>query len=314
VDPTKSECRPVLMMLLTHPDNQMLQLQSRRYGIFVLAFTLYFIAALYCIYVSRQPGSIAAIWYANAIMVMFLQAFAYRDWYVLLILAALANLSANLILKDSINTSLTFIPGNLLEIALIAYCLRRFIPLRQCIENPLSLLKLFALILLPIAVSACVAALTVSLFGSVPYEQAWLLLFTGSVVGAVSIFPLGILLLCYGWQNVIQINQSFTFLMCILLALLIALFGFIYLPDPYIYISATLILVAFIGRFSGTALAVLVYSIIISTLIAMGVFQSSIQGQYMQSDAYLYLPLVMTLLQPLLLAAAMQRIQNLKLW
>lgn len=292
----------------------MLSLQGRRVGIFLLAFVLYFIAALYCIYISRQPGSVAAIWYANAIMVMFLQVFAYRDWYIFLILAALGNICANLVFHDPIGMSLAFIPSNLLEIALSAYCLRRFIPLRQCTENPLVFLKMLSLLLLPIAISAALGALVLTLYGLVSYEQGWLFLFTGSIVGAISIIPTGLLLVNYGWQDFIHINQSFTFLMCILLALLIALFGFVYLPDPYIYISATLILVAFIGRFSGTALAVLVYSVIISTLIAMGFFQSSIQGQYMHSDAYLYLPLVMTLIQPLLLAAALQRIQNLKLW
>lgn len=292
----------------------MIQLQGRRFGILLLAFLLYFIAALYCIYMSRQPGSIAAIWYANAIMVMFLQVFAYRDWYIFLILAALGNICANLVFHDPIGMSLAFVPSNLLEIGLSAYCLRRFIPLRQCTENPLILLKMLSLLLLPIAISASLGALVLTLYGLVPYAQGWLFLFTGSVVGAISIIPVGLLLVNYGWDDFIQINQSFSFLMCILLALLIALFGFLYLPDPYIYISATLILVAFIGRFSGTALAVLVYSVIISTLIAMGFFQSSIQGQYLHSDAYLYLPLVMTLIQPLLLAAALQRIQNLKLW
>ena len=301
-------------MPLTHHENQLLSLQGRRVGIFLLAFVLYFIAALYCIYISRQPGSVAAIWYANAIMVMFLQVFAYRDWYILLILAALGNICANLVFHDPIGMSLAFIPSNLLEIGLTAYCLRRFIPLQQCIENPLILLKMFSLLLLPITISASLGALVLSVHGFVTYQEGWLFLFTGSMVGAISIIPTGLLLVSYGWQDFIQINQSFTFLMCILLALLIALFGFVYLPDPYIYISATLILVAFVGRFSGTALAVLVYSVIISTLIAMGFFQSSIQGQYMHSDAYLYLPLVMTLIQPLLLAAAMQRIQNLKLW
>lgn len=131
-------------------------------------------------------------------------------------------------------------------------------------------------------------------------------------MGLISILPIGILLVSYGWQDFIQVNQSFTFLMCILLALLIALFGFVYLPDPYIYISATLILVAFIGRFPGIAVAVLVYSIIISTLIALGFFQSSVQGQYVNSESYLYLPLIMTLLQPLLLGAAMQRLRTVK--
>lgn len=299
-------------MLLTHPENQLLQLQGRRLPIFLLAFALYFVAALGCIYVTRQPGNIAGVWYANAIMIMFLQVFSYRDWPILLIIAALGNLCANIVFNDPIGMSLAFIPSNLLEIGLVGFCFRRFIPLQHCTENPLTLLKLLAVMLLPIALSALLGALVLMLYGLVSYDQGWLFLFTGSVVGAISIIPTGLLLVSYGWQDFIQINQSFGFLMCILLALLIALFGFVYLPDPYIYISATLILVAFFGRFAGTALAILVYSIIISTLISLGFFQSSIQGQYHQSDSYLYLPLMMTLLQPLLLAAAMQRIDNLK--
>jgi integral membrane sensor domain MASE1 len=171
---------------------------------------------------------------------------------------------------------------------------------------------MLALMLLPAVDSASAGALGLSLYGLDSYTQAWLFLFTGSVVGLISILPIGILLVSYGWQDFIQVNQSFTFLMCILLALLIALFGFVYLPDPYIYISATLILVAFIGRFPGIAVAVLVYSIIISTLIALGFFQSSVQGQYVNSESYLYLPLIMTLLQPLLLGAAMQRLRTVK--
>lgn len=300
-------------MLLIHPENQLsLQVPSQRYMVFVLAFIFYFAAAVYCIYISRQPGSIAAIWYANAIIVMFLQRVAYRDWPVMLMLAVVGNLAANLLFKDGIGLSLSFIPGNLLEISLAAYCLRRFIPLRQSMQDPVLLLKMLALMLLPAVVSASAGALVLSLYGLVSYTQAWLFLFTGSVVGLISILPIGILLVSYGWQDFIQVNQSFTFLMCILLALLIALFGFVYLPDPYIYISATLILVAFIGRFPGIAVAVLVYSIIISTLIALGFFQSSVQGQYVNSESYLYLPLIMTLLQPLLLGAAMQRLRTVK--
>jgi integral membrane sensor domain MASE1 len=230
----------------------------------------------------------------------------------MLIVAVLGNLAANLLFKDEIGLSLSFIPGNLLEISLAAYCLRRFIPLRQSMQDPVLLLKMLALMLLPAVVSASAGALVLSLYGLVSYTQAWLFLFTGSVVGLISILPIGILLVSYGWQDFIQVNQSFTFLMCILLALLIALFGFVYLPDPYIYISATLILVAFIGRFPGIAVAVLVYSIIISTLIALGFFQSSVQGQYVNSESYLYLPLIMTLLQPLLLGAAMQRLRTVK--
>ncbi|XID76089.1 MASE1 domain-containing protein [Alkanindiges sp. WGS2144] len=297
-------------MLSIHPENKMLQLQGRHYGLFALSFALYFIAALYCLYISRQPGSIAAIWYANAIMVMFLQAFAYREWPLLLALAALGNLAANMVLNDPLGMSLSFIPGNLLEIVLLSYVVRRFIPLRQCMNNPQVILKLFIFSLPPLVLSALTGAMILMFYGFSAYLQNWLLLMISSLAGIISIFPVGILILRYGWHNFIQLNQSFAVLMCILLALSTALFSFLYLPYPYVYISGTLILVAIVGRFAGTAIAVLIYSIIISILISLEFFQASLQERYLNDEIYLYLPLVMTLLQPLLLATAMQRIST----
>lgn len=298
-------------MLSTYPDNQQIAPIKQRYISFISAFMLYFITCVYCIYISHESGSIAAAWYANAIIVVFLQACAYRDWPIYLLIAALANAAGRFVLGDPWLMSLIFIPGNLLEIFLMAYVIRRFIALPQCHNNPLMLLKLFSIILLPIAISALVAAAVIRLYGLTSYGEAWISWVTSSLIGCISILPLGIVLLNHTWDEIVQVKQAFTILMGILLSLLFALFGFLYIPDPYIYISATLLLVAFAGRFTGTAVAVLVYSIIIGTLIVYGFFQPSMQGNYYANrDFYMYLPMVMTLLQPLLLAAALQRIYD----
>src|SRR5690606_11406055 len=105
-------------------------------------------------------------------------------------------------------------------------------------------------------------------------------------------------------------NQAFGFLMCILISLAVALLSFIYLPFPYIYISASLMIVALVGGFAATAIGVLAYSGIIGALMAIGFFQPSLQNIYHGSEIYLYVPLVITLLQPLILAAALERHKN----
>lgn len=294
-------------MLVAQPNQFILAEKSHRYTTFILAFALYFIAALYCIYIARQPESIASAWYGNAIIIMILQILAYRDWPIVLVLVAAANLAANLALGDSLLMSLSFIPNNLLEIGLSGYLLRRFIPLRQCIQDPILLLKTFALTLIPIGLSALLGGFVLSSYGLVTFNEGWVSIVMGSLIGNVSILPIGILVLAYGWTGFIKANQAFGFLMSILLALAVALVSFAYLPFPFIYISASLILVALVGGFASTAIAVLAYSLIIGTFTTIGFFHDSLQNIHHTNDIYIYLPLVITLLQPLILAAAIER-------
>ena len=294
-------------MLVAQPNQFILAEKSHRYTTFILAFALYFIAALYCIYIARQPESIASAWYGNAIIIMILQILAYRDWPIVLVLVAAANLAANLALGDSLSMSLSFIPNNLLEIGLSAYLLRRFIPLRQCMQDPVLLLKAFGLILIPIGLSALLGGLVLSNYGLVTLNEGWTSFAIGSLIGNISILPIGILLLAYGRTGFIKANQAFGFLMSILLALAVALISFAYLPFPFIYISASLIIVALVGGFGATAIGVLAYSIIIGTFTTIGFFHDSLQDIQHDNNMFIYLALVISLLQPLILAAAIER-------
>lgn len=294
-------------MPTAHPDQFIVARKSQRYTLFLLSVVLFFLAALYSIYISRQPDSVASVWYANAIAIMILQLLAYRDWIIVLILVAVANLTANLVLGDPVLMSLSFIPNNLLEIMLSGYLLRRFIPLSQCVKDPLLLLKAFALTVVPIAFSALLGAFVLVNYGLVSFNEGWTFLAIGSLVGNISIFPLAMLLFARSWDGIIKANQAFGFLMCILFSLAIALLSFVYLPFPHIYISASLMIVALMGGFAATAIGVLAYSLIIGTFTAIGFFHHSLQVSQQNNDIYIYMPLVITLLQPLLLGAALER-------
>ena len=294
--------------MLTAQSNQLLLVrQSQRYTVFLVNFCLFFLAALYSIYISRQPDSVASVWYANAITIMILQVVAYRDWIIVLILATAANLCANLVLGDPIMMSLSFLPNNLLEISLSAYLLRRFIPLDKCIKDPVLLLKAFGVTLLPIAISAALGAFVLVNYGLVSFNEGWTFLAIGSLMGNISIFPIAMLLFARNLDGLIQSNQAFGFLMCILFSLAIALLSFAYLPFPHIYVSASLMIVALVGGFAGTAIGVLAYSVIISTFTAIGFFHQSAQMIQDGNDIYMYIPLIITLLQPLLFATACER-------
>lgn len=294
--------------MLTAQSNQLLLVrQSQRYTVFLVNFCLFFLAALYSIYISRQPDSVASVWYANAITIMILQVLAYRDWIIVLILATAANLCANLVLGDPIMMSLSFLPNNLLEISLSAYLLRRFIPLDKCIKDPVLLLKAFGVTLLPIAISAALGAFVLVNYGLVSFNEGWTFLAIGSLMGNISIFPIAMLLFARNLDGLIQSNQAFGFLMCILFSLAIALLSFAYLPFPHIYVSASLMIVALFGGFAGAAIGVLTYSVIISNFTSIGFFHQSMQIIQDGNDIYMYIPLIITLIQPLLFAAACER-------
>ena len=292
-------------MPTAYPDQFIVARKSQRYTLFLLSVVLFFLAALYSIYISRQPDSVASVWYANAIAIMILQLLAYRDWIIVLILVAVANLTANLVLGDPVLMSLSFIPNNLLEIILSGYLLRRFIPLNQCIKDPILLLKAFGMTLLPTAISAALGAFVLVNYGLVTFNEGWMFLAIGSLIGSISIFPIAMLLFARNVDGLIKSNQAFGFLICILFSLAIALLSFAYLPFPHIYISASLMVVALMGGFAATAIGVLAYSLIIGTFTAIGFFHHSLQVSQQNND--IYMPLVITLLQPLLLGAALER-------
>lgn len=294
-------------MPTAYPDQFIVARKSQRYTLFLLSVVLFFLAALYSIYISRQPDSVASVWYANAIAIMILQLLAYRDWIIVLILVAVANLTANLVLGDPVLMSLSFIPNNLLEIILSGYLLRRFIPLNQCIKDPILLLKAFGMTLLPTAISAALGAFVLVNYGLVTFNEGWMFLAIGSLIGSISIFPIAMLLFARNVDGLIKSNQAFGFLICILFSLAIALLSFAYLPFPHIYISASLMVVALVGGFTATAISVLAYSVIISTFTAIGFFHQSTQMIQDGNDIYMYIPLIITLLQPLLFATACER-------
>jgi integral membrane sensor domain MASE1 len=98
----------------------------------VLLALLVFAAALLAIQLSRLPGSVATIWFANAIGMAFLAVAPRSRWPVLLLAAAAGNLAADLVVGDSLTLSLGFLPANLCEILLGAELLRRAGVVRRC--------------------------------------------------------------------------------------------------------------------------------------------------------------------------------------
>lgn len=90
----------------------------------IQAGVLFFLAALACIYLSRQPATIAAIWLPNAILTAALLRAPLRQWPAILLCSAVANLAANRLYGDSLWMSAAFLPANLSEAIFAAMLLR----------------------------------------------------------------------------------------------------------------------------------------------------------------------------------------------
>ena len=276
----------------------------------LLATVSYLVFALVSLYLSAQTGSIATLWYANAVAVCVLLARPMREWPALLAGVVAANLGANLLFRDNLMLMLSFVPGNLAEISLSAGLLGRFCVPPQCINRADMLLK--ALLLggvVPSLVGALLGAGTLAAYGLAPFEKVWFSWFVGSAIGSVSILPLGLFLLARGWPPLVAALRRPAVLASLLMALAISLWAPRALPFAYVYIAVALVLVAAVGRFAGAAMATLACSLVVGTLIATGIFQP--QGATGQiSEGLFYLPLMLTLVPPMLLAATLENVQS----
>ena len=84
----------------------------------VLATVVYGLLMLGSIALSRQPGSVATLWYAGPAGAVLLAPRRLREWPLMLLMMLGAQVGINLSLGDPLRVALTFLPADLLEIGL----------------------------------------------------------------------------------------------------------------------------------------------------------------------------------------------------
>ena len=269
---------------------------------------LYVLLASGSIYLSRQPGNIETLWYANTVGVVCLQLRSTRDWSLLISVVALSDLLANLVMGSTLLLTLTTIPENVFEVWLGAMLVRRFCSIPASVKNASEILKVLLLGgVMPALIGSLFGASMLSANSIGKYGAIWFSWFQGSALGAVSVLPLGMLLLVHRWRYILLQLIRPKVLTSLLVAFIVALWAPTYLPYPYVYVSVTLVLVATVGKFPATAFGVLVTSVTIGSLIAFGIFQPpSTVGNYHQ--LLFYFPLMLLLVPPLLLSATLERV------
>lgn len=270
----------------------------------------YLAIALLSIELSRQPGSVASIWYANAIGVAALSAWPTRRWALAVAVLAVAVGLANLLTGTSAQLALAFVAGNLLEMGLGAALVRRAGLAGDRLHGPRSMGLLLLLGgVLPQLVGASVGAATLAASGLGQFGALWLPWFEGSVIGAVSMLPLAFLVAHHGPREVgrsLADARLWAFAPAIVG---IALLALVELPNPFVYLLLPLLLAATLLSTAAVSALTLLASVTVAVALAWGVYvMPPMRAEWQQ--VLVYMGYAAALLPGLFLVATMSGLRQ----
>lgn len=273
---------------------------------------LYGLAALLSLYAARQPGSVASLWYANALAVAALAFRPWRDWPALLAGVAVAVVLSNLVWGDAWWQALAFFPANAAEVMLAAWCLQRAGLVQAPLRSARALLWLLLLGgVLPQCVGATLGAFSLGWLSPQAYAEAgsvWLPWFEGSVIGALSVLPLA-WVCCQNGPAVWRAGRGRRWWPVLLLvAVGVALLSLAQLPFPFIYLSMPLLLAAMLVDLAALLALTLVVSITVALAMAMGVFVPP-PLRHDWEQVFVYMAFAGALVPAQLLAAALAELR-----
>ncbi|MCY1395051.1 putative diguanylate cyclase DgcE [compost metagenome] len=276
----------------------------------LLVFSGYLLLAGGAVWLSRQPGSIATLWYANAFAVALLWDQPQRRWPPLLAAAMLADVLANLTFGGSLAAAVGFVLPNLLEITLAAALLRVSGAALRMNESPGAFLQfIFFGALLPPLASASLGASILAWQGTGSFERGWMYWVEGAMLGAVSVLPLAVWIRQRGLWEILGERRRRELLLYGGVVLLGTPFVLLLLPFPFVYLSLPLMIAAVRLTFASTALLVALTSVSGGLIIALGLLET-LELEKGWHDLLVYLPLLLSLLPALLLASSVEQLRK----
>ena len=270
----------------------------------------YLLLALLSMLLSRTPGVLAGIWYANALGAVVVARGAGAQRPLLLVLATAGNVCANLLWGDPLRQSLVLGLVNGVEIGLAAWGLRRVGASGSALRSPASLLRLLLMAaVLPPAVAALLAAGVFQVLGlgpAWPVAQTW---FEGGAVGAVAAMPAVLLLVGRPRAELVRTFSDARLWLLLSVAVAVTLLCLAHVPFPFVYLGLPLLVAAMLLDMPAVALGMLATSVTASVALATGVLVPP-PFVHAWQHGFVYLAHAAAVAPPLLLAAAVANLRE----
>ncbi|CAN5878593.1 hypothetical protein BH11PSE12_BH11PSE12_24860 [soil metagenome] len=270
----------------------------------------YFVLAFIAIFLSKQPGNIATLWLPNAIAVACMLHQNLRRAVGILAGVMSANFLVNIVYGESIVGSLMYLPANAAEIVFSVYLIHITRVDQHFDDNPEKLAKFIAIACcLPPLVGATIGAGLLSLQQMVPFGRVWPSWYVGSTIGTAVVLPLALLILRRGSLAFLRSIDWLPLGAFFLLTIAVDITALLYLPFPFIYLLIPLTLATFYLNFQSVVTLISCSTLVVETVISLGYFAAPPMTSHWQV-LLLYLPVFLTFMPPMLLAASVNHAQT----
>jgi PAS domain S-box-containing protein len=227
------------------------------------------------VWMTRQPGGIAALWVPSALATCVMAVRRREDWPWLLATMVAASALVNAGFGDSWITALSFAPANVAEVLCGALLLTRFVPLGRGLDHSTDLIRLLLLgAVVPGVVGGLVAAVTVAPLTGWPPGPLMLSWALSIAAGGTAMLPVGLHVAAHGLPR----EQWSRVLLTMLVAALATGLALYLFASPMVYVCGLLVLMASIAGPVPALAGVLAASVTVGVAASQGIGQQPEPG------------------------------------
>ncbi|NOJ26205.1 EAL domain-containing protein [Vibrio coralliilyticus] len=277
---------------------------------FLCLFISYLLLAILSLLFSRGEGALATVWYPNIVAGFIISQLPVRTWLTCLAIITTANVVADHPFSNNLVSSLVFVPANMCEVFLVAWMIRQSRDMAHSLQNLFAFIRcLAATCIVPSFFGSLIGAISLS----VRYEQSvmeyWDVWALGSMVGAVTFFPLCLLLVSKTTMSSLRELLEPKELCIIGLSVFVTYGSFMFLPYPYAYLCAFLSFAAIFSRFATLSAAIVLTGALTTYITSNGVYHP-ITHDYDHKAFFFYMPMLLTFITPSFLSVSVEVTQR----
>lgn len=265
---------------------------------------LYFACQIFSLYLAQQPGSLAFVAFGSGIAIAYLLQARLRDGWNLGLLLFLSDVSARLLLGEALLLSFALAGITIFQIALATFLGQWLNAGKTIDQQPLRLLSFILIVccVAPLFAASAASVLLQAMHGT-PWLRSWPAWFAGACVGSLCGLPIALMLSRQGLRNFFANTDLARLLAACCFIAAITVFAELELPYPFIYPLGALVVAAIVLPFVEIAMLVSLSTLLTCILLATGHFVPPPMLSYWQI-LFLFLPIFVTQVPPLLLAAS----------